>query len=175
MLRKKDPLRKGFETLASLRMLKDRVSRIQGRIDERVAELSKRLIDLQARGEAYLARRYAEEIARLKDLSSRLGDLVLIIEKIDLAIQHAIVMKEFSDLANELQVLLRDMSRLPETRLPDISVIFADLEQSVRELSELTRSGYSGSMNYSVMTGSDVRVILEEAKEILRKRLEPVT
>ncbi|MEM0004095.1 MAG: hypothetical protein QXE10_07230 [Desulfurococcaceae archaeon] len=171
--RKKDPLRKGFELLRDVRILKDRVSKIQSRIDERAEELSKKLVDLQMKGEKYLAARYAEEIARLKDLSQRFSLIMFILDKVDLAIQHSIMRNEFQVLAEELKDLVKEVVKLPEARIPDVSVLFADLEASVRELSEVSMSEYS--LSYNPPSNSEVKAILEEAKEVLRKKLEPAS
>jgi hypothetical protein len=166
-------LRKGFELLRDVRILKDRVGKIQSRIDERVEELSKKLVDLQMKGEKYLASRYAEEIARLKDLSQRFSLIMFILDKVDLAIQHSIMRNEFHVLANELKDLIKEVVKLPEARIPDVSVLFADLEASVRELSEISMSDYS--LSFNPPSNSEVKAILEEAKEVLRKKLEPAS
>lgn len=175
MLKKKDPLRKGVEVLYSLRLIKDRVSRLQSKIDERAEELAKRLIDLESRGESYLAKRYAEEIAKLRELSRRLATLLLVVDKVDLAVQHAIVLREFNLIATELKDIVKDISKLPETKLPDLGVLFAELEESVRELSEISTPSYGSELNYSPPSSSEVKAILEEARDVLRKKLEPVS
>ncbi|MEM4717936.1 MAG: hypothetical protein QXE81_04150 [Desulfurococcaceae archaeon] len=170
MFKKKDPLRKGFEILRDIRALKDRIIRIQSRIDDRTEELSKKLVDLQIKGEKYLAVRYAEEIARLKDLSNRLSVVLLVLDKMDIAVQHAIVKNELNMLASELKDIMKEVSRLPETRLPDLNIIFADLESDVRELSEIT---LTSSLTYNPPSDSDIKAILNEARETLKKSLEP--
>lgn len=171
LAKQEKPLRKAVETLYSVRLLRDRVSRIYNRIEERRGELTKRMLDLEAMGEKYLAKRYAEEIARLSNLMKRLSAIQLVLEKVDLAIQHAVMLKDLANLSAELSQLLRDMSRLPETRIPDLNIVFADLEQTVRELSELTLSG-GVELSYSPPSSSEVSKILEEAREVLRKNLD---
>lgn len=170
MFKKKDPLRKGFEILRDIRVLKDRINRIQSRIDDRTEELSKKLVDLQVKGEKYLATRYAEEIVRLKDLSNRLSIVLLVLDKMDIAVQHAIVRNELNMLASELKDIMKEVSRLPETRLPDIGIIFADLESNIRELTELT---ITSSLTYNPPSDSDIKAVLNEAREMLKKSLEP--
>lgn len=125
------------------------------------------------KGEKYLAARYAEEIARLKDLSQRFSLIMFILDKVDLAIQHSIMRNEFQVLAEELKDLVKEVVKLPEARIPDVSVLFADLEASVRELSEVSMSEYS--LTYNPPSNSEVKAILEEAKEVLRKKLEPAS
>lgn len=171
MPKQEKTLRKAVETLYTVRLLRDRVSRIYSRIEERRAELTKRMLDLETMGERYLAKRYAEEIARLGNLMKRLSTIQLVLEKVDLAIQHAVMIRDLASLSVELSQLLKDMSRLPETRIPDLNIIFADLEQTVRELSELTLSG-GVELSYTPASSSEVAKILEEAREVLRKNLD---
>ncbi|MEM4977142.1 MAG: hypothetical protein QXT64_07455, partial [Desulfurococcaceae archaeon] len=109
---------------------------------------------------------------RLNELLKRLATMQLVLEKIDLAIQHAVVMRDLANLSAELNQLLKDLSRLPETRIPDISVMFAELEESVRELSELVSSRSLDTSYSYTPSSSEVVKILEEAKELLRKNLE---
>jgi len=99
--------------------------------------LTKKLVELQMKGDNYLSRRYAEEIANLKNLSKRLAVLMFILDKVDLAVQHAIVRYEFNTLATELSSLIREVGKLPETKIPDLGVLFADLEENIRELSDM--------------------------------------
>ena len=172
MLKREKPLRKAVEALYFTRALRDRVNRIYSRVEERKNELTKRMVNLESMGEKYLAKRYAEEIARLNELLKRLATIQLVLEKIDLAIQHAVVMRDLVNLSAELNQLLRDLSRLPETRIPDISVMFAELEESVRELSELVSSRSLDTSYSYTPSSSEVVKILEEAKELLRKNLE---
>lgn len=175
MLRKKkDPLRKGFEILRDVRLLKDKLNRIQTRIDERAEELTKKLVELQMKGDNYLSRRYAEEIANLKNLSKRLAVLMFILDKVDLAVQHAIVRYEFNTLAMELSGLIREVSKLPETKIPDLGVLFADLEENIRELSDMDYTDLP-VVDYNPPTNSEVKAILEEAKAALKEKLEPAS
>lgn len=171
MLRKADPLRKAVETLYVVRLLRDRVSRIISRIEERKAELTRRAVELETTGERYLAKRYAEEAARLGEFLKRLSTVQLVLEKVDLAIQHAVVMRDLANLSVELSQLLRDVSRLPEMRIPDLGVMFAELESCVKELSALTIA-QGISLSYNPPSSSEVSKILEEAREILKKNLE---
>ena len=167
-------MKKTFETLYTVRLLKNRVSTTQNKIDERVDELTKRLLNLQARGENYLAKRYAEEVAKLKNLSRRLEVLSLVIEKIDVALQYAIVYKEFANLSRELKELFNDISKLPETKIPELNLLFAELLENAKELSGTMERNGTFSLEYSPVSNSEVSKILEEAKVILKQKLEPV-
>lgn len=173
MLKKRDPLRKGFEVLYTVRLLKSRINRVQNKISERINELSKRMLDLEAKNEKYLAKRYAEEIAKLKGLSRRIDVLHYVVDKVDLAVQHAIVLKEFQVLSKELGILLKDITKLPETRIPDVSILFADLDEMIRELSDITGVTSTDALTYTNPSSSEVKTILSEAREMLRRSLEP--
>lgn len=172
VFKRKEPLRKAFEALYTTRLFRDRVSRLYSRLEERKSELKNRMTALELRGEVYLAKRYAEEIAKLESLLKNLANIQLVLEKIDTALQHAIVAREFTTLVEGLKPILRELSELPVIRsVPDMGLLLADLEESVRELAELQLSPPSFTVNQPGT--SEIRGILEEAYEALRKKLEP--
>jgi len=174
VFKRNDPLRKAFETLYTVRLFRDRVSRLCNRLDERKNELRARMLLLESRGESYLAKRYAEETVKLEGLLKNLATIQLVLDKVDIALQHAIVMREFNTLVLELKPLIEDLSKLPIIKsVPEMSLLLADLEESVRELAELQTS--PTSITYSIPTTSEVKAVLEEAREALKKRLEPTT
>ncbi|WP_048078643.1 hypothetical protein [Desulfurococcus mucosus] len=169
--RSRDPLRKALEALYHVRLLRDRIDTLYNRISERREALFERLTDLESKGERYLAKRYAEEISKLDKLLSRLAAVQLVVEKVDLALQYAINMREFSGVASEVSSLVKDLSKLPELNIPDLNLAFAELQVSIRELSEASGPG-ALDLSYSPPGGSDVKRILEEAREVVKKRLE---
>lgn len=174
MFKRNDPLRKAFETLYTVRLFRDRVSRLYNRLDERKNELRARMLLLESRGESYLAKRYAEETVKLEGLLKNLATIQLVLDKVDIALQHAIVIREFNTLVLELKPLIEDLSKLPLIKnVPEMGLLLADLEESVRELAELQTS--PPSITYSAPSTSEVKAVLEEAREALKKRLEPTT
>ncbi|MEM0035762.1 MAG: hypothetical protein QXP97_07105 [Desulfurococcus sp.] len=170
--RSRDPLRKALETLYHVRLLRNKIDILYNRVSERRDVLFEKLTDLESKGEKYLAKRYAEEIAKLDKLLARLAAVQLILEKIDLALQYAINMREFSGLASEINNLVKDMSKIPELNIPDLNLVFIELQASARELSEASEANSVVDINYSIPEGSDVKRILEEAKEVMKKKLE---
>jgi division protein CdvB (Snf7/Vps24/ESCRT-III family) len=168
----RDPLRNAIETLYKVRLLGNRLESLVDRITERRNALFERMVELQSRNEKYLSKKYAEEIARLDKLASRLTTIRLVVEKIDLSLQYAINMREFNDLSKELTSLVSDLKRLPESNLPELNMIMMGLEESVREMAEISHGG-GGDISLNV-DGSyqDVRRILEEAREVMKKKLE---
>lgn len=168
----RDPLRNAIETLYRVRLLGNRLESLVDRITERRNALFERMVELQSRNEKYLSKKYAEEIARLDKLASRLTTIRLVVEKIDLSLQYAINMREFNDLSKELTSLVSDLKRLPESNLPELNMIMMGLEESVREMAEISHGG-GGDISLNV-DGSyqDVRRILEEAREVMKKKLE---
>jgi len=172
VFKRKEPLRRAFEALYTTRLFRDRVSRLYNRLEERRNELKNRMVMFELRGETYLAKRYAEEIAKLDSLLKNLAAIQLVLEKIDTALQHAIVVREFSTLVEELKPILQELSELPLIRsIPDMGLLLADLEESVRELAELQTA--PPSLTTSSPSTSEIKTILEEAREVLRKKLEP--
>ncbi|MEM4748638.1 MAG: hypothetical protein QXS26_02040, partial [Thermosphaera sp.] len=114
----RDPLKNAIETLYKVRLLGNRLEVLVDRISERRNALFERMVDLQSRNEKYLSKKYAEEIARLDKLISRLTTIKLVVEKIDLSLQYAINMREFNDLSKELTSIVGELKRLPEANLP---------------------------------------------------------
>jgi len=172
LFKRKEPLRKAFEALYTVRVFRDRVKRLYSRLDERKNELKNRMAMLELRGETYLAKRYAEEIVKLEGLLRSLSSIQLVLEKVDTALQHAIVVKEFSALVEELKPILQDLSQQSVIKsIPEMGLLLADLEESVRELADLQMS--PPSVEAGVQSNSEIKAVLEEAKEILRKKLEP--
>jgi Conserved protein implicated in secretion len=165
-------LRNAIETLYKVRLLGNRLESLVDRITERRNALFERMVELQSRNEKYLSKKYAEEIARLDKLASRLTTIRLVVEKIDLSLQYAINMREFNDLSKELTSLVCELKRLPESNLPELNMIMMGLEESVREMAEIGHGG-GGGIGLNV-DGSyqDVRRILEEAREVMKKKLE---
>jgi division protein CdvB (Snf7/Vps24/ESCRT-III family) len=168
----RDPLRNAIETLYKVRLLGNRLESLVDRITERRSALFERMVELQSRNEKYLSKKYAEEIARLDKLASRLTTIRLVVEKIDLSLQYAINMREFNDLSKELTSLVSELKKLPESNLPELNMIMMGLEESVREMAEISHGG-GGGISFNVDGGSqDVRRILEEAREVMKKKLE---
>jgi len=172
VFKRDDPLKKAFETLYTVRLFRDRVSRLYNRLDERRSELKARMLLLESKGESYLAKRYAEETVKLEGLLKNLATIQLVLDKVDIALQHSIVMREFNTLVLELKPLIEELSKLPIIRnIPEMGLLLADLEESVRELADLQTS--PPNITYSVPTTSEVKAVLEEAREALKKKLEP--
>jgi len=165
-------LRNAIETLYRVRLLGNRLESLVDRITERRNALFERMVELQSRNEKYLSKKYAEEIARLDKLASRLTTIRLVVEKIDLSLQYAINMREFNDLSKELTSLVSELKKLPESNLPELNMIMMGLEESVREMTEISHGG-GGGISFNVDGSSqDVWRILEEAREVMRKKLE---
>jgi division protein CdvB (Snf7/Vps24/ESCRT-III family) len=168
----RDPLRNAIETLYKVRLLGNRLESLVDRITERRNALFERMVELQSRNEKYLSKKYAEEIARLDKLASRLTTIRLVVEKIDLSLQYAINMREFNDLSKELTSLVSELKKLPESNLPELNMIMMGLEESVREMAEISHGG-GGGISFNVDGSSqDVRRILEVAREVMKKKLE---
>ncbi|MEM2009753.1 MAG: hypothetical protein QXV51_02800 [Thermosphaera sp.] len=168
----RDPLKNAIETLYKVRLLGNRLEVLVDRISERRNALFERMVDLQSRNEKYLSKKYAEEIARLDKLISRLTTIKLVVEKIDLSLQYAINMREFNDLSKELTSIVGELKSLPEANLPELNMIMMGLEESVREMSEISHIGSSSYSGPVEANPQDVRKILEEAREVMKKRLE---
>ncbi|MCY0867723.1 MAG: hypothetical protein OWQ48_00610 [Desulfurococcus sp.] len=169
--RKRDPLRVSLEMLHKVRVLRDRIDVLYNRVEERRKALFERLVDLESKGEKYLAKKYAEEVSKLDKLLSRLSLVQLVLEKVDLALQYSINMRKFAELASEVNGLVKDLSKMPEFNIPDLSMVFVEFEGLVKELEDASRTGSPVSLEYSPPLDGDVKKILEEARAIVKERL----
>jgi len=166
-----DPLR---ETLRAIYGAKQGISRIEALMDK-ISSRRARMLEiagqLEARGETYLARKYAEEISKLDKIYNRLADIRLFLEKISLSLEYAISYKSFREIASEVAVLLNDLKKIPEATVPEVNMVLTDLEYSIRNLEEMDYSIPEASEPV-VSDTNEVNKIIEEAREIIKKKLE---
>lgn len=170
--RKIDPLR---ETLYAIYHTKQGISRIEVLMDK-ISSRRERLLEiaakLETRGESFLAKKYAAEIAKLDRIYNRLADLRLVLEKVNMSLEYALTLKNFREIASEINGLISELKKLPETTIPEIGLVLTNLEYSIKNLENIDY-GIPDATDISVATDSDVNRIIEEAREIVKKKLEP--
>ena len=90
-----DPMR---ETLYAIYSVKQGISRLEVLMD-RISSRRKRMLEvaatLEARGESFLAKKYAAEISKLDKIYSRLADLKLVLEKISISLEYAMSLRKY--------------------------------------------------------------------------------
>ena len=172
MFRKnRDALRLSLELLARVKAFRHRVDLLYNRLLDRRQTLMDKLTQLEAKGEKYLSKIYANEIANLDKLISHMSLLIFVLEKVETSIQYAITLRDFRSLAGELSKVMGDIAKMPEIKaVPDLNLYLIDIESLLREMSSAEVPSF---MSTPVETsGSDAKKILEEAREILRKKIE---
>lgn len=127
---------------------------------------------LEMRGETFLAKRYASEIAKLDKIYSRLADLRLVLEKIVLSLEYALSIHNFKNIAKEVLSLTNELKKLPEATIPDIGLLFANLESTLRNLETANYDIPDVGDSLIIDDYADSEKILMEAREIIKKRLE---
>jgi division protein CdvB (Snf7/Vps24/ESCRT-III family) len=169
--KKIDPIR---ETVYAIYNLKRGINRLEALMD-RIMSRRKRMLEiaaqLEARGESFLAKKYAAEIAKLDKIYSRLADLKLVLEKISISLEYTLSLRNFQSTARDIAALLNDLKRLPETTIPEIGLMITNLEHSIKNLEE-TDYDIIDLPDITYASDRDVGRIIEEAREILRKKLE---
>ncbi|AFK51784.1 hypothetical protein TCELL_1362 [Thermogladius calderae 1633] len=169
--KKVDPLKSALTALYNVRASIQRLDSLIDRISSRRSKLMDMAVDLQARGETFLAKRYAEEIAKLDKMRSRLEVLKLVLEKVSLSIDLAITMRDFKLIADEVSSIVSEIKKIPESRMPDLAVYFAELDSSIRELASADID-VGPPLSYDTTETPDVRRVLEEARSLLKTKLE---
>ena len=169
--KKVDPIR---ETVYAIYNVKQGINRLDVLMD-RIMSRRRRLLDiaaqLEARGESFLARKYASEIAKLDKIYSRLADLKLVLEKLAIGLEYTLSVRKFHETARDISALLNELKKLPETTIPEIGLIITNLEHSIKNLEE---SNYTipDAPDLTYSSDHEVSKIIEEAREIVKKRLE---
>jgi len=169
--KKVDPLKSALTALYNVRASIQRLDALIDRINSRRSKLMDMAVELQARGETYLAKRYAEEIAKLDRMRSRLEVLKLVLEKVSLSIDLAITMRDFKLIADEVSSIVGEIKKIPESKISDLAVYFAELEVSIRELAS-TNLETGPPLQLDTTETPDVRKVLEEARSLLKTKLE---
>lgn len=170
--RKKDPLRTAIQALYRIRTLRQKIDVLVNRLRDRREMLFQKLMEYEARGDKYLAKAYAAEISNLDKLTARLDAVLLLLDKIDLAMQFAIHMRDFREISGEILDVVKKISSLPEiSGIPELNFEMIQLEGAVRDLAS---SEYVPDLqvSYTASFDSEARKVLEEAKEIAKKKLE---
>lgn len=168
--KKVDPLR---ETYVALYKVKQGISRFEVLMDKisiRKDRLLEYAVQLESRGERYLAKKTVEEAGRLNDLYVRIAGFKLILEKVSSILEYIIVTHNYRTLSTEVLNILKDLKSLPESAIPDVNIVLSDLELSLMKLSE---SEYSvEELDFNPVSNSDVERILNEAREIYKTKLK---
>jgi division protein CdvB (Snf7/Vps24/ESCRT-III family) len=168
--KKRDPFKDAVYALYSAKQARSRIELLMDKISSRRRRLLEMAAELELRGQKYLAKRYAQEIAKLDGIYSRLGSLNLILEKISVSLEYSITLRNFKSIAHEVLALTGQIRKLPESTIPDLSMSLANLEYSLRSIED-TGGDIVDMGNYEPATSSDVEKILAEAREILKRRL----
>lgn len=163
------------ETLYAIYNVKQGMSRIEALMD-RIKSRRHRMLEIAAqlemRGETFLAKKYASEIAKLDKIHSRLADLRLVLEKIVLSLEYAMTIHNFKGIAKEVLNLTNELKKLPEATIPDIGLLFANLESTLRNLEMSSYEVPDIGSSFIVEDYTDSEKILMEAREIIKKKLE---
>ncbi len=169
--KKVDPIR---ETVYAIYNVRQGINRLEVLMD-RIMTRRKRMLDvaaqLEARGETFLAKKYASEIAKLDKIYNRLADLKLVLEKIAISLEYALSLKKFQETARDISNLLSELKKLPETTIPEIGLVIANLEHSIKKLEEINYT-FPEAPDLTYSSDHEVGKIIEEAREILKKKLE---
>ncbi|MET1159764.1 MAG: hypothetical protein ABWW65_02275 [Thermoprotei archaeon] len=170
--RRVDPVR---ETLYALYHVKQGISRIEALMD-RIMNRRKKLLEvaakLEARGETFLAKKYAVEISKLDKIYARLADLRLVLEKISTSLEYALSLRNFKEVSENILEILNDVKKLPESTIPEIGLVIANLEHYLRNIEESSISMPEMASVFELPSDNETEKILSEAREIVKKRLE---
>lgn len=144
---------------------------LMDRVRSRRDKLLETAISLEARGESFLAKKYASEISKLDKAYSRLADIKLVLEKVAMSLEYAINVRKAQEVYGEVYALLQELKKVPETSFREVGSVVLELEYAIRSLQDhLSESAFS--LDFDVASDNNVNRILEEARSILKTKLE---
>ncbi len=170
--KKKDPFKETVYAIYNARQASMRIEMLMDRIRSRRRRLLEMAAELDMRGQKYLAKRYAQEIAKLDKMYARLSNLHLVMEKISASLEYALTMRNFSVIARDVLGLTEDIKKLPESTIPDIGLSLTQLEYSLRSVADQASISMD-VVDYEPASSSEVEKILEEARLIVNRKLVP--
>ncbi len=170
--KKKDPFKETVYAIYNARQASMRIEMLMDRIRSRRRRLLEMAAELDMRGQKYLAKRYAQEIAKLDKMYARLSNLHLVMEKISASLEYALTMRNFSVIARDVLGLTEDIKKLPESTIPDIGLSLTQLEYSLRSIADQASISMD-VVDYEPASSSEVEKILEEARLIVNRKLVP--
>ncbi len=170
--KKKDPFKETVYAIYNARQASMRIEMLMDRIRSRRRRLLEMVAELDMRGQKYLAKRYAQEIAKLDKMYARLSNLHLVMEKISASLEYALTMRNFSVIARDVLGLTEDIKKLPESTIPDIGLSLTQLEYSLRSVADQASISMD-VVDYEPASSSEVEKILEEARLIVNRKLVP--
>ena len=170
--KKKDPFKETVYAIYNARQASMRIEMLMDRIRSRRRRLLEMVAELDMRGQKYLAKRYAQEIAKLDKMYARLSNLHLVMEKISASLEYALTMRNFSVIARDVLGLTEDIKKLPESTIPDIGLSLTQLEYSLRSIADQASISMD-VVDYEPASSSEVEKILEEARLIVNRKLVP--
>ncbi len=170
--KKKDPVKETLYAIYHAREAGMRIELLMDKIRGRRRKLLEMAAELDARGQSYLAKKYAQEIAKLDKIYARLSDLRLVLEKISTSLEYALTIRNFKVIARDVLGITSEIRKLPETTIPDIGLSITQLEYNLRNLEDMDL-GIVDIGGYDVPSSTDVEKILEEARLIVHRKLVP--
>lgn len=168
--RKIDPIR---ETLAAIYKINQGISKIEYLLDKlnsRKDKLIEYAISLENRGERFLAKKYVEEAKRIEEFYNGLSDLKLVLLKISMGLERALVTHNFRKLAEELIILFGNIKKLPEFAIPEVGNIIMDVESSIAKLRDFSYT--IDDLSFNITSDNEIDKILSEAREIIKKKFK---
>lgn len=169
--KRRDPLREAIYAVYYVRNGISIIDVFMDRVWNRRNRLLQIAAELEMRGETFLAKKYASEIAKLDKIYSRLTDVRLVLERIATSLERAVSARKIEEIAKDVYQLLIDFKKIPESTIPELNLTLVNLEYSIRNILDQLRGEYS-NIEFDTPLDETINAILEEARTILKQKLE---
>ncbi len=169
--RKRDPVKAAVRAIYVLRSASRKLEALEARIEARREQLLNMAVELDRRGEKYLARRYVEEAERLRPIAHRIMVLRYVLERLELGLETIVEMRAFSREMKGVLEVVGVLKKIPETTMPELALMVNEVEASVREAMAAGEASGGVEAGYVPPSSAEVEKILSEARAVAEKEL----
>ncbi len=161
------------QTISHLRVMENKIRYIEDRIRRNAEEKFNELIKHSSRHDKSMAQIIANEVAEQRKLAESIEMLRLSIERVRLRLETILDVGGTVDMLKSLSPLLKDVRKTSVGAIPEIGLMFSELEEKLTELGvEMDTSPIYESPGTGVVevNSEDIQKILREAEEMAAER-----
>ena len=157
-----------LRAISAIRVIEARIGYIEERMSQSIEDAYNKLIKLQERNESSAASLLAAEIAEKKKVYESILSFKLGLEKLRLRLESIRDVGYSLTLMKGLEKIIKDIKKNVALNLPELSILYTELEEKLNELDIETQIPDSEGIPLDIkeITDDEVKSILKEASEI---------
>lgn len=173
MFRKKKLDRKKVaKTVASLRVMENKLRFIESKLERGIDEKMQDLIKVNELYGKEFAMQVAAELAERKRILANMKSMRISVERVRLKFETLLDMDVTVDMVKDVIPLIADLKKSFSKAAPELSIMFSELEERLNDMG-IEIGSYAqleGPTTFPVDSGREVESIMREAAEIAKTR-----